>query len=158
MTDSVFCLNDPWPTTIPLTRPATGSDGIFSLVDDHIAYSRTTVAWMSDRGQRILQIIPIGGSTQTNTKYCVSRAKVVDDALERAWLNESITSTFRKAYRMTDWMENGKSSTLGSARCRFKSLRRVETKVEIKRRGQRQATLNVRTMFSESWLLEMRPT
>ena len=46
--DSVFCLYDPWPTTIPLTRPATGSGGIFSLADDHIAYSRTTVEWMSD--------------------------------------------------------------------------------------------------------------
>ena len=43
VTDSVFCLYDPWPTTIPLTRPTTGSDGIFSLADDHIAYSRTNV-------------------------------------------------------------------------------------------------------------------
>ena len=25
---------------VPLTRPATGSDGMFSLADDHIAYSR----------------------------------------------------------------------------------------------------------------------
>ena len=49
-------------------RPATGSDGIFSLADDHIAYSRTTVEWMSDRGHHIVHIIPIGGSTQTNTK------------------------------------------------------------------------------------------
>ena len=68
VTDSVFCLYDPWPTTIPLTRPATGSDGIFSLADDHIAYSRTTVEWMSDVGQHVLHIISIGGSTKTNTK------------------------------------------------------------------------------------------
>ena len=39
MTDSVFCLYDPWPTTIPQTRPTTGSDGIFSLVNDHFEYS-----------------------------------------------------------------------------------------------------------------------
>ena len=36
---SVFCLYDPWPTTIPQTRPTTGSDGIFSLASDHFKYS-----------------------------------------------------------------------------------------------------------------------
>ena len=34
-----FCLCDPWPTPIPQTRPTTGSDGIFSLANDHLAYS-----------------------------------------------------------------------------------------------------------------------
>ena len=36
VTDSVFCLYGPWPTNIPKTRPTTGSDGIFSLADDHL--------------------------------------------------------------------------------------------------------------------------
>ena len=54
--------------TIPLTRPATESDGIFSLANDHIAYSRTPVQLISDRGQHILHIIPIGGSTQRTQK------------------------------------------------------------------------------------------
>ena len=31
------CLYDPSPTTIPQTRPTTGSDGIFSLANDHLA-------------------------------------------------------------------------------------------------------------------------
>ena len=34
---------------------------------------------MSDRGQHILHILPIGGSTQRTQKDCVSLAKVVDD-------------------------------------------------------------------------------
>ena len=46
---------------------------------------------MSDRGQHILDILPIGGSTQRIQKDCVWRAKVVDDASGRAWMNESIT-------------------------------------------------------------------
>ena len=43
---------------------------------------------MSDRGQHILHMIPIGGSTQRTQKYCVSRAKVVDDASRIEWQTE----------------------------------------------------------------------
>ena len=39
VTDSVFCLCGPWPTTILQTRPTTGSDGILSLMNDHFEYS-----------------------------------------------------------------------------------------------------------------------
>ena len=63
-------------------------------------------------------------------------------------------------------MEKGKSSTLGSARFRFKSLRRVETKVEIENErdnGKRRVDVNnniIRTIFSvlNPVFLETRPT
>ena len=97
-TDSVFCLYGPWPTTIPQTQPKTRSDGILSLADDHIAYSRTTVEWMSDRAQHILHIIPIGGSTQTNTKIlriaCKSGWWRVP--LISLWVNYRMSMTERK--------------------------------------------------------------
>ena len=149
MTDSVFCLYDPWPTTIPLTRPATGSDGIFSLVDDHIAYSRTTVEWMSYVGQHMLHIISIGGSTKMNTKilriacksgwWCVPLIlfAVNDRTSMTEWKHYNISTSEEGIERRLNWEE---SSTLGSARCRFKRLRRVESKFEIKRRWQREAT------------------
>ena len=54
---------------------------------------------------------------------------------------------------MADWVEKGKSSTLGSARCWFKRLRRVETKVEKKRRWQRQATRGYQYWNDVFWIL-----
>ena len=82
MTDSVFCLCDPWPTTIPQTRPTTGSDGIFSLANDHLAYSvqqnpsyTTTPMWFwwwsCKRGSTVIL---------THTL-----AKISDDAAGAVW-------------------------------------------------------------------------
>ena len=143
MTDSVFCLYDPWPTTIPLTRPATGSDGILPLADDHIAYTRTTVEWMAEVRQHILHIISIGGSTKTNTKILRIVCKsgwwrlplILFAANDRTSTTERKHNiiNFRTAYRIVDWIE--KSNQLWGKR-----LRRVENKLEIKRRWQRQAT------------------
>ena len=58
---------------------------------------------MSDTGQHILRMIPIGGSTQANTKTLRIACKVVDDApanlvvSERPWLNESKTYQLEKS-------------------------------------------------------------
>ena len=84
---------------------ATRSDGIFSPADDHIAYSTNT---------KRLRI--------ACKKCLMTRPAIIVDSVRP---NESI-----RACRM----EKGKSLTLGSARCRFKRLRRVETKVEIKQK------------------------
>ena len=140
MTDSVFCLYDPWPATIPLTRPATGADGIFSLADDHIVendcgmnvrYRAAHFTYNSNRWQY-----------WTNTKRLRIACKSVwwRVPLTLLTVNDRTSTDERKHNRRACRMEKGKSSTLGWARCRFKRLRRVETKVEIKRKWQRQAT------------------
>ena len=63
VTDSVFCLCGPWPTTIPQTRPTTGSDGIVSLTNDHFEYSALPrIAGGASTS------VPNGGLLQCNTQ------------------------------------------------------------------------------------------
>ena len=79
---------------------------------------------MTDGGQHVLHIIPIGESTfKTNTQIVVVDisciANFVEKILhlllttERPWLDESVNINFRRAYRMVDRMEKGKYQLVG---------------------------------------------
>ncbi len=75
VTDSVFCLYDPWPATIPLTRPT-----------NFLPRGRPHRVFQNDCGmnvwQRAAHFTYHSNRWQysTNTKRLRSRAKVVDDA------------------------------------------------------------------------------
>ena len=66
------------------------------------------------------------------------------------WKHNISISEERIEWARLIWEE---SSTLGSARCRLKRLRRVENKLEIKRRWQRQATRGCHYLNAVFWIL-----